>query len=110
MRTAFARDENQTRIDLIDPMLHARGWTEDLIRRERTPGATIVLGGQPHVRQGWADYLLCLPAVAGKQPLSVALIEAKAEGKLPSLGVQQGRTTSAASMFHSAFPGEYLRW
>ena len=56
------RDENQTRTELIDPVLHDRGWTEDLIRRERTPGSTIVLQQHAHVRKGRTDYLLCLPA------------------------------------------------
>jgi type I restriction enzyme R subunit len=87
----MARDENQTRIELIDPALHDRDWTEDLIRRERTPGATVVLDGQPHRRKGRVDYLLCLPDPAGAQPLAVALIEAKAEDKLPELGLQQGK-------------------
>ena len=31
--------EADTRAKLIDPALHARGWTEDLIRREETAGA-----------------------------------------------------------------------
>lgn len=87
----MTRDENQTRIELIDPALHERGWTEDLIRRERTPGATVILDGQPHARRGRTDYLLCLPAQGNAQPLPVALIEAKAEDKLPELGLQQGR-------------------
>lgn len=30
--------EADTRAKLIDPALHARGWTEDLIRREETAG------------------------------------------------------------------------
>ena len=87
----MARDENQTRIELIDPALHTRGWTEELIRRERTPGATVILDGKPHARRGRTDYLLCLPAESGGQPFPVALIEAKAEDKLPELGLQQGR-------------------
>jgi type I restriction enzyme, R subunit len=86
-----SRDENQTRIELIDPALYARGWTENLIRREKTPGATIVLDGQPYAKKGRTDYLLCLPAEDGKQPFPVALIEAKAEDKMPSLGLQQGK-------------------
>jgi type I site-specific restriction endonuclease len=28
--------ETDTRAKLIDPAIHARGWTEDLIRREET--------------------------------------------------------------------------
>jgi hypothetical protein len=31
--------EADTRAKLIDPAIHARGWTEDLIRREQTVGA-----------------------------------------------------------------------
>jgi type I restriction enzyme R subunit len=30
--------ESDTRSKLIDPAIHARGWTEDLIRREETAG------------------------------------------------------------------------
>jgi type I restriction enzyme R subunit len=87
----MSRDESKTRVELIDPALHSRGWTEGLIRRERTPGATIVLDGTPHARKGRSDYLLCLPAVGGTQPLPVAVIEAKAEDKLAELGLQQGK-------------------
>src|SRR5437016_2295227 len=87
----MSRDENQTRIELIDPALHDRGWTEALIRREKTPGATVILDGKPHALKGRTDYLLCLPAPDSGQPLAVALIEAKAEDKLPELGLQQGR-------------------
>jgi len=32
--------EADTRAKLIDPALHAHGWTEDLGRREETAGAT----------------------------------------------------------------------
>jgi type I restriction enzyme R subunit len=31
--------ESYTPAKLIDPALHFRGWTEDLIRREETAGA-----------------------------------------------------------------------
>jgi len=32
------RDEKQTRVELIDPTIHDRGWNEALIREEKTPG------------------------------------------------------------------------
>jgi type I site-specific restriction endonuclease len=32
-------NESDTRAKLIDPAIHSRGWTEDLIRREETAGA-----------------------------------------------------------------------
>ena len=51
--------EADTRAKLIDPALHARGWTEDLIRREETAGAVEIVEGRPHKRsQGRTDYTL----------------------------------------------------
>jgi len=40
-------NEPDTRAKLIDPALHARGWTEDLIRREETAGAVQIIAGNP---------------------------------------------------------------
>jgi type I restriction enzyme R subunit len=42
--------EAGTRAKLIDPGLHACGWTEDLIRREETAGAVGVVEGQARRR------------------------------------------------------------
>ena len=39
-------NESDTRSKLIDPALHARGWTEDLIRREETAGAVEIVDGE----------------------------------------------------------------
>jgi type I restriction enzyme R subunit len=39
--------EADTRAKPIGPALHARGWTEDLIRREETAGSVESMGGQP---------------------------------------------------------------
>ena len=36
--------ESDTRAKLIDPAIHKRGWTEDLIRREETAGAGLGIG------------------------------------------------------------------
>jgi type I restriction enzyme, R subunit len=85
------RNEDKTRVELIDPILHARGWSEDLIRREKTPGGSDIVDGKARKRRGRTDYLLCVPVEEGKPPLAVALIEAKAEDKLPALGIQQAR-------------------
>jgi type I site-specific restriction endonuclease len=35
--------EADTRAKLIDPALHSRGWTEDLIRREESPCAIKII-------------------------------------------------------------------
>ena len=85
------RDEHLTRVELINPALCERGWVEALIREERRPGGTDIVDGKPRKRRGRTDYLLCVPALEGKPPLPVALLEAKAEDKLPSLGIQQAK-------------------
>jgi len=51
--------EADTRAKLIDPALHSRGWTEDLIRREETAGAIEIIEGKPRKRaRGRVDYTL----------------------------------------------------
>ena len=51
--------EADTRAKMIDPALHARGWTEDLIRREETAGAVEIMDGKPVRRaRGRTDYTL----------------------------------------------------
>ena len=42
-------NEADTRAKLVDPAIHARGWTEDLIRREVSDGAIDVIEGNPHI-------------------------------------------------------------
>jgi type I restriction enzyme R subunit len=72
--------ESDTRAKLIDPALHACGWTEDLIRREETAGAVEVVEGQARRRaKGRVDYTLRVRVNAASQPVAVSLIEAKAE-------------------------------
>ncbi len=85
------RNEDQTRQELINPKIHARGWTEDLIRAERTVGGVEITAGRPRRGRGRVDYLLCLPAEAGKSPLPVAIFEAKKEGEFHALGIQQAQ-------------------
>lgn len=45
----MALSESDTRAKLIDPALHAKGCTEDLIKREETAGAIDLLDG--HARR-----------------------------------------------------------
>jgi len=50
--------EADTRAKLIDPALHTRGWTEDLIQREETPGLVEIVDGNSHNRsQGRTAYV-----------------------------------------------------
>jgi type I restriction enzyme R subunit len=88
--------EADTRAKLIDPTLHSRGWTEDLIRREETAGAIEVADGRPRRRaRGRTDYVLRVRVNASSQPVAVALIEAKAEGLPPNHGLEQGKGYAA---------------
>jgi len=70
--------ESDTRAKLIDPTIHARGWTEDLIRREETAGSIEIFDGSPRRRsRGRVDYTLRIQVNPDTQPIAVALIEAK---------------------------------
>jgi hypothetical protein len=40
------RNEHLTRVELIDPVLAEKGWTDDLLREEKTPGGVDVLEGK----------------------------------------------------------------
>jgi type I restriction enzyme R subunit len=65
--------EADIRAKLIDPALHRRGWTEDLIRREETDRGIDIVDGRPRRRQrGRIDYLLRIRVNANIQPISVA--------------------------------------
>ncbi len=86
------RNEAQTRRDLIDPAIFDRGWTNDLIKVEITPGGTDIVNGKPVRRKGRSDYLLCLPSPKGGAPMPVAILEAKKEGSHASLGLHQALT------------------
>jgi len=84
--------ESDTRAKLIDPALHARGWTEDLIRREETAGAVSIVAGVPRrSARGRVDYLLRLKVTPDAQPVAVALIEAKSEDLPPGHGLEQAK-------------------
>ena len=49
--------ESDTRAKLIDPAIHRRGWTEDLIRREETAGAIEIGDAGPRRRARGSDRL-----------------------------------------------------
>lgn len=96
--------EADTRAKLIDPALHQRGWTEDLIKREVTAGAIEILAGKARRRAtGRVDYTLRVKVNAGTQPVSVALIEAKAEHLPPTHGLEQGKLYAACKRLNVPF-------
>jgi type I restriction enzyme R subunit len=82
--------EADTRAKLIDPAIHKRGWTEDLIRREETAGSIQVIAGKARRRaRGRADYVLRIKINPNTQPVAVALIEAKKDTLPPGHGLDQ---------------------
>lgn len=94
-------NEADTRAKLIDPEIHARGWTEDLIRREETAGAIEIIHGKARQRsKGRVDYLLRVKVNPDTQPVAIALIEAKAEGLPPAHGLEQAKLYSACKRMH----------
>ena len=84
--------EADTRAKLIDPAVHKRGWTEDLIRREETAGSIEIIGGRARRRaRGKVDYVLRVKVNSNTQPVAVALIEAKKNTLPPGHGLTQAK-------------------
>ena len=82
--------EADTRAKLIDPALHRRGWTEDLIRREETECGIDIIDGKPRRRKrGRTDYLLRIRVNISAQPVPIALIEAKRDDEPPDKGLSK---------------------
>ena len=91
-------NEADTRSKLIDPAIHARGWTEDHIRREETAGAIEIIDGKPRRRsRGRVDYTLRVKVSSGEHPVALAVIEAKAENLPPVTAWNRRSPTPAAS-------------
>jgi type I restriction enzyme R subunit len=84
--------ESDTRAKLLDPALHACGWTEDLICREEADRGIDVIEGKPRRRErGRIDYLLRIRVNLNSQPIAIALIEAKKEKDPPAKGLEQAK-------------------
>src|SRR3989454_3515992 len=97
-------NESDTRAKLIDPAIHTRGWTEDLIRREETAGAIEIVDGKPRKRaRGRVDYTLRIKVNPDTQPVAVALIEAKAEDLPPTHGLEQAKLYAACKRLNVPF-------
>jgi len=89
-------NETETRTQLIDPAIHARGWNEDLIKREETLGTIEIVDGQPRRQtHGRTDYTLRVKVGPEAQPVAVAILEAKDEDKHPAYGLDQVKVYQA---------------
>jgi type I restriction enzyme R subunit len=96
--------ESDTRAKLIDPAIHARGWTEDLIRREETAGAIEIIAGKPRKQaKGRVDYALRIKVNLETQPVAVALIEAKAENLPPTHGLEHAKLYACCKRLNVPF-------
>ena len=97
--------EADTRAKLIDPGLHDRGWTEENIRREQTPGGIEIVDGIPRrLSQKHIDYVLRVKISATTQPVAVAYVEAKSEDNPPETGLQQVKDyATTADRLHVPF-------
>jgi type I restriction enzyme, R subunit len=90
--------EADTRAKLIDPSIYSQGWTEEHIRREETAGEIEVVDGEARrSSRGRVDYTLRVKVSLTSQPVALAYIEAKAENKPPTEGIQQAKDYAAAS-------------
>jgi type I restriction enzyme R subunit len=97
-------NESDTRAKLIDPAIHASGWTEDLIKREETAGAIEIVAGKARRRaKGRVDYTLRIKIHIDTQPIAVALIEAKAEDLPPAHGLEQAKLYAASKRINVPF-------
>jgi len=84
--------EADTRSKLIDPALHKRGWTEDLIKREESAGTIYIVDGKAYKKpSGRCDYTLRIKVGSNPQALAVAIIEAKASHLPPTHGLEQAK-------------------
>jgi len=96
--------ESDTRSKLIDPAIHARGWTEEHIRREETAGAIEIIDGKPRRRsKGRTDYTLRVKVRSGEQPVALGLIEAKAEYLPPGHGLEQAKSYARCKRLNVPF-------
>jgi type I restriction enzyme R subunit len=97
-------NEADTRAKLIDPAIHKRGWTEDLIRREETAGAVEIVNGKARRRSsGKVDYVLRVKVNVDTQPVALALIEAKKESLPPGHGLDQAKGYAACKRLNVRF-------
>ncbi|TIX81250.1 MAG: restriction endonuclease subunit R, partial [Mesorhizobium sp.] len=100
----MAKNEAETRYELIDPVLRAKGYRVPYIRLE-TPAPVEPTGPKGRRRKGpgKTDYLLCVEVPGGTKPLPVAILEAKREDEDPLKGMQQAKGYSECERFDAKY-------
>lgn len=100
----MSRNEAQTRFELVDPALDARGWSRSDIRIEETAAPVDIVHGRGQRRaKGRTDYVLRRPLEPGTEPIPLAIIEAKREGLPPEHGLQQGKSYRVGKLHNVPF-------
>jgi type I restriction enzyme R subunit len=100
MEGLMTYNEAETRFELIDPVLREKGYRQWRIRLE-TPAPVEPVGfkGRRRAGNGRTDYLLCVQLEDMPAALPVGVIEAKAEGADPLLGMEQARGYADCARF-----------
>jgi len=80
------RNESQTRFELIDPALARCGWRpgSDIKVEETAAPVDIIYGKGKRRPKGRTDYVLRRSLTTESEPIALAIIEAKREGRAPS--------------------------
>lgn len=102
--------ESDTRANIIDPAIHQRGWTEELIKREETADGIEIVDDRPRRRaRGRVDYVLRVKPTRDTQVAQVRdafnylLCPAMAErGALRLIGTHPGAPGEVAVFESSA--------
>jgi type I restriction enzyme R subunit len=100
----MAKNEAETRYELIDPLLRDKGYRIPYVRLE-TPAPVEPIGPKGRRRKGpgKTDYLLCVEVPGGPKPLPVAILEAKKEDEDPLKGMQQAKGYSECERFDAKY-------
>ncbi len=103
-RTDLPLNEQETRYELIDPVLRDKGYRTPYIKQE-TPAPVEPIGPKGRRRKGPGkiDYLLCVDTPGAVKPLPVAIIEAKKEDEDPLKGMQQGKGYAECERFDAKY-------
>jgi hypothetical protein len=110
--------EADTRAKHIDPAIHSRGWTEDLIRREETAGAVDIADSGPRRRsRDRVDYLLRVKVTLDykqaawlkKMPAGTAAVIQAIAGQFAKAGTAGSRTRRFSASLRPSGPGDLPR-
>jgi type I restriction enzyme, R subunit len=101
---SMAKNETETRYELVDPLLREKGYRLPYIRLE-TPAPVEPIGPKGRRRKGpgKVDYLLCVEVPDGPQPLPVGILEAKKEDEDPLKGMQQAKGYAECDRFDAKY-------